>query len=81
HVEDGHRDESREKSDSAPLNGEANNNHAPKASRIPGFLRKIVNPERNSLSALYETLDQYYHQPQEPLPVEIQKRAFFNPAV
>ncbi|KAJ4336434.1 phosphate metabolism protein 7 [Didymella glomerata] len=81
HVEDGRRDESREKSDSAPLNGGANTNYAPKASRIPGFLRKIINPERNSLSTLYGTLDKYYHRPQEPLPVEIQKRAFFNPAV
>jgi len=79
-LEDGHRDESREKSDSAPLNG-SETNHAPKASRIPGFLRNIINPERNSLSALYAKLDQYYHTPQEPLPVEIQKRAFFNPAV
>lgn len=81
HVEDGHR-ESREKSaDNAPLHAGADSNYAPKASRIPGFLQKIVNPERNSLSTLYHTLDQYYHQPQEPLPVEIQKRAFFNPAV
>lgn len=79
-VENGHGDESREKSDSAPLNG-TTSDHAPKASRIPGFLRKIINPERNSLSTLYGTLDQYYHTPQEPLPVEIQKRAFFNPAV
>lgn len=81
HVEDGHRDESREKSDSAPLNGGANTSYAPKASRIPGFLRKIINPERNSLNTLYGTLDKFYHQPQEPLPIEIQKRAFFNPAV
>lgn len=80
HVEDGLRDESREKSDSAPLNG-ADATHAPRASRIPGFLRKIINPERNSLSALYGTLDQFYHTPQEPLPAEIQKRAFFNPAI
>lgn len=80
HVENGHRDESREKSDSSPLNG-TDARHAPKASRIPGFLRKIINPERNSLSALYETLDKFYHAPQEPLPVEIQRRAFFNPAV
>ncbi|KAG9204380.1 hypothetical protein G6514_000836 [Epicoccum nigrum] len=79
-LEDGHRDESREKSDSAPLNG-SETNYAPKASRIPGFLRNIINPERNSLSALYAKLDQFYHTPQEPLPVEIQKRAFFNPAV
>ncbi|KAF1358509.1 DUF221-domain-containing protein [Lizonia empirigonia] len=79
-VENGHGDESREKSDSAPLNG-TTSDHAPKASRIPGFLRKIINPERNSLNTLYGTLDQFYHTPQEPLPVEIQKRAFFNPAV
>jgi ABC-type multidrug transport system fused ATPase/permease subunit len=80
HIENGHRDESREKSDSAPLNG-ANSDYAPRASRIPGFIRKIINPERNSLNTLYGTLDQFYHTPQEPLPVEIQKRAFFNPAV
>ncbi|KAF9697957.1 hypothetical protein EKO04_004154 [Ascochyta lentis] len=79
-LEDGHRDESREKSDSAPLTG-TDANHAPRASRIPGFLRKIINPERNSLSTLYGTLDKFYHTPQEPLPIEIQKRAFFNPAV
>lgn len=80
HIEDGHRDESREKSDSAPLNA-TTSDYAPKASRIPGFLGKIINPERNSLSVLYGTLDKFYHTPQEPLPVEIQKRAFFNPAV
>jgi hypothetical protein len=81
HIEDGYpRDESREKSDSAPLNG-TDARHAPKASRIPSFLRKIINPERNSLNTLYGTLDKFYHTPQEPLPVEIQKRAYFNPAV
>ncbi|KAJ4333988.1 phosphate metabolism protein 7 [Ascochyta clinopodiicola] len=79
-LEGGHRDESREKSDSAPLNG-TDVNHAPRASRIPGFLKQIINPERNSLSTLYGTLDKFYHTPQEPLPIEIQKRAFFNPAV
>ena len=80
HVEDGHRDESREKTDSTPLNG-TSDDYAPRASRIPGFIRKIINPERNSLNNLYETLDKFYHTPQEPLPVEIQKRAYFNPAV
>ncbi|KZM24391.1 membrane protein [Ascochyta rabiei] len=79
-LEDGHRDASREKSDSAPLNV-TDADHAPRASRIPGFLRKIINPERNSLSTLYDTLDKFYHIPQEPLPTQIQKRAFFNPAV
>jgi calcium permeable stress-gated cation channel len=55
--------------------------HAPRASRIPLFLRKIINPERNSIHNLSASLDQFYHRPQEPLPVEIQKRAFFNPSV
>jgi hypothetical protein len=55
--------------------------HVPRASRIPGFLRNIINPERNSLHNLSASLDQFYHKPQEPLPVEIQKRAFFNPSV
>jgi len=55
--------------------------HAPRASRMPLFLRKIINPERNSIHSLSASLDQFYHRPQEPLPVEIQKRAFFNPSV
>lgn len=55
--------------------------HAPKASRMPAFLRKIFNPERNSIHRLSSSLDQFYHTPQEPLPIEIQKRAFFNPSV
>jgi hypothetical protein len=55
--------------------------HAPKPSRIPLFLRKLINPERNSIHKLSASLDQFYHQPQEPLPIEIQKRAFFNPSV
>jgi hypothetical protein len=55
--------------------------HAPRASRIPLFLRKLINPERNSIYTLSTSLDQFYHRPQEPLPVEIQKRAFFNPTV
>lgn len=56
-------------------------NHAPRASRIPLFLRKIINPERNSIHALSSSLDQFYHKPQDPLPIEIQKRAYFNPSV
>jgi hypothetical protein len=55
--------------------------HAPKATRIPLFLRKLINPERNSIHNLSASLDQFYHKPQDPLPVEIQKRAFFNPSV
>jgi hypothetical protein len=55
--------------------------HAPRASRTPAFLRKIINPERNSIHSLSASLDQFYNQPQEALPVEIQKRAFFNPSV
>jgi hypothetical protein len=81
HHESGLREDSREKTDSAPLNSGVSSDHAPRASRIPGFLRKIINPERNSLVALSASLDRYYQTPQEPLPVEIQKRAFFNPAV
>ncbi|KAH8712118.1 hypothetical protein GQ44DRAFT_661103 [Phaeosphaeriaceae sp. PMI808] len=55
--------------------------HAPSASRIPLFLRKIINPERNSIHTLTAALDQFYHRPQEALPTEIEKRAFFNPAI
>ncbi|KAF1848874.1 DUF221-domain-containing protein [Cucurbitaria berberidis CBS 394.84] len=53
----------------------------PRASRMPAFLRKIFNPERHSIHTLSASLDQFYHSPQQPLPVEIQKRAFFNPSV
>jgi len=56
-------------------------NYAPKASRMPAFLRNAFNPERNSIHKLSASLDQFYHSPQEPLPVEIQKRAFFNPSI
>ncbi|KAH7412264.1 hypothetical protein DE146DRAFT_274436 [Phaeosphaeria sp. MPI-PUGE-AT-0046c] len=63
----------------APHDGPSD--HAPRATRIPLFLRKFINPERNSIHTLSASLDQFYHQPQEPLPVEIQKRAFFNPSV
>ncbi|KAL5402029.1 hypothetical protein PMIN06_002429 [Paraphaeosphaeria minitans] len=53
----------------------------PKPTKIPAFLAKLINPERNSTPVLSSKLDQFYHQPQEPLPVEIAKRAYFNPAV
>lgn len=56
-------------------------NHAPKPTKIPGFLQKLINPERNSTPQLSSRLDKFYHQPQEPLPVEIAKRAFFHPAI
>jgi hypothetical protein len=64
----------------APANSQSSD-HIPRASRMPGFLRNVINPERNSIHALSASLDQFYHHPQEPLPVEIQKRAFFNPSV
>lgn len=53
----------------------------PRASRMPAFLRNILNPEKHSLAALSASLDQFYHTPQDPLPIEIQKRAFFNPSI
>jgi hypothetical protein len=63
-------------------NGQTTNSSAqPRPSKIPGFLQKLINPERSSTVALSASLDQFYHRPQEPLPVEIQKRAFFNPAI
>jgi hypothetical protein len=55
--------------------------HAPKPSKMPMFLRKLFNPEKHSISTLSAALDEFYHTPQEPLPIEIQKRAFFNPSV
>jgi hypothetical protein len=71
----------------ATMNGEkvqatdASPNHAPKPSKMPMFLRKLFNPEKHSIHALSASLDEFYHTPQEPLPIEIQKRAFFNPSV
>ncbi|KAF2133730.1 DUF221-domain-containing protein [Dothidotthia symphoricarpi CBS 119687] len=56
-------------------------NYTPRATRIPAFIRKFINPERHSIHQLSTSLDKFYHSPQEPLPVEIQKRAYFNPAV
>ncbi|KAL5118790.1 phosphate metabolism protein 7 [Pleosporales sp. CAS-2024a] len=55
--------------------------YAPSPTRMPAFLRNLINPERNSIHKLSASLDQFYQHPQEPLPVEIQKRAFFNPSV
>jgi hypothetical protein len=62
-------------------NGHTTTVAQPKQSKIPGFIRKIIDPERNSTATLSNSLDQFYHRPQEPLPTEIQKQAFFNPAV
>lgn len=62
-------------------NGQATTSGQPKPSKIPGFLRKLIDPERTSAANLSSSLDQFYHRPQEPLPAEIQKRAFFNPAI
>jgi hypothetical protein len=76
----GHHENGMNGEKAAGTNGDSSD-HAPRASRIPLFLRKIINPERNSIHSLSTSLDQFYHQPQEPLPVEIQKRAFFNPSV
>ncbi|KNG51012.1 duf221 domain-containing protein [Stemphylium lycopersici] len=55
--------------------------HQPKPTHMPMFLRNILNPQKHSIHALSASLDQFYHSPQEPLPLEIQKRAFFNPSV
>jgi hypothetical protein len=60
---------------------EASPSYAPKSTRMPGFLAKLFNPEKHSIHNLSASLDQFYHRPQEPLPMEIQKRAFFNPSV
>jgi hypothetical protein len=79
HHEDGLNAANAEKT-MPPKEGEAST-HAPKATRVPLFLRKLINPERNSIHNLSASLDQFYHKPQDPLPVEIQKRAFFNPSV
>ncbi|KAF1950638.1 DUF221-domain-containing protein [Byssothecium circinans] len=54
---------------------------AMRPSKLPLFLQKIINPERTSVSALADSLDQFYHRPQEPLPEPIRKRAYFNPAI
>lgn len=53
----------------------------PRPTRIPAFLARIINPESSSVPMLSASLEAFYHQPQEPLPVDIAKRAYFNPAV
>ncbi|KAF2186168.1 DUF221-domain-containing protein [Zopfia rhizophila CBS 207.26] len=53
----------------------------PKESRLPHFVQKIINPERNSVANLSGQLAAFYRSPQQPLPVEIAKRAYFNPAI
>lgn len=68
-----------------PEKGTATNpsspNVTPKPSKIPGFLQTLINPERNSTPQLSSRLDQFYHQPQQPLPTDVAKRAYFNPAI
>ncbi|KAF2705259.1 DUF221-domain-containing protein [Pleomassaria siparia CBS 279.74] len=53
----------------------------PRATRVPAFISRIINPESSSTATLSSSLEQYYHTPQQPLPVDIAKRAYFNPAV
>lgn len=62
-------------------NGQTTTSSQPRPTKIPGFLQKLINPERHSTATLSNSLDQFYHRPQEPLPAEIQKKAFFNPAI
>jgi hypothetical protein len=81
HHANGHHEDGLDAEKTRATHDSAPNAHTPRPSRMPAFLRKLFNPERNSLHNLSASLDQFYHQPQEPLPVEIQKRAFFNPSV
>ncbi|KAF2274422.1 DUF221-domain-containing protein [Westerdykella ornata] len=53
----------------------------PRPSRLPAFLQRIINPEINSVSNLSLSLEGFYHKPQDPLPVDIAKRAYFHPAI
>jgi len=76
HHEDGLAAEKPRATHDGPLS-----DHAPRPSKMPAFLRTLFNPESHSLHALSASLDQFYHTPQEPLPEDIQKRAYFNPAV
>ncbi|KAF2203168.1 DUF221-domain-containing protein [Delitschia confertaspora ATCC 74209] len=55
--------------------------HAPKPSKMPGFLAKFIKPEKHSTTALSASLDQFYHSPQPALPPDVARRAFFNPAI
>ncbi|KAF2873533.1 hypothetical protein BDV95DRAFT_567216 [Massariosphaeria phaeospora] len=53
----------------------------PKPSRIPVFMQRIINPTKTSVSNLSASLAAFYHKPQERLPTDIAKRAYFNPAI
>ena len=55
--------------------------HAPKPSKLPGFLSRLINPEKSSTANLSATLDAFYHTPQPALPSDVAKRAFLNPAI
>lgn len=70
-----------EKAAAAAQTANASPSQAPKPSRMPAFLRNLFNPERHSIQTLSASLDQFYHKPQDPLPIDVQKRAFFNPSV
>lgn len=76
HHEDGLAAEKPRATQEGPLS-----EHAPRPSKMPAFLRTLFNPESHSLHALSASLDQFYHSPQAPLPEDIQKRAYFNPAI
>ncbi|CAA9962672.1 integral membrane protein [Pyrenophora teres f. maculata] len=77
HHEDGLRAPSGEKGAAA----ETGNSYQPGPTKMPMFLRKLLNPEKQSIHVLSNSLDQFYHKPQDALPIEIQKHAFFNPSV
>ena len=81
HSTNGHHEDGLNAEKNRATQDGAADTYAPRASKMPAFLRKLFNPERNSIHNLSASLDQFYHTPQEPLPVEIQKRAFFNPSV
>jgi hypothetical protein len=68
-----------EKNQATTTNGTSS--HAPRPSRIPGFLAKIINPEKHSVYNLSKSLAPFYHSPQPQLPSDIAKRAYFNPAI
>ena len=78
HHEDGLHAPTGEKAAAA---AEAGPSYQPGPTKMPMFLRKLLNPEKQSIHVLSSSLDQFYHKPQDPLPIEIQKRAFFNPSV
>ncbi|KAF2743775.1 DUF221-domain-containing protein [Sporormia fimetaria CBS 119925] len=53
----------------------------PRPSRLPAFLRRIIDPETNSVSSLSLSLEGFYHKPQDPLPQDVVASAYFNPAI